>query len=135
MPESEDLAAARACLADAEARLESAEGLVRLDEGLGRLNDVMEAGDRAEARTAGNLAASYAGRCYERVRKELERDPQIPEPKLEHYFKLVLAFVSTIVRLVLVPKKHARLSQQVTAMAEKHAVEQHAEATESKEDA
>lgn len=92
MPESRELAAARVCLADAEARLESAEGLARLDEGLGRLTDVMEAGNPAEARTAGNLAASYAGRCYERIRKELEQDPQMPEPKLEHCFKLVLAF-------------------------------------------
>ena len=92
MPESRELAAARVCLADAEARLESAEGLTRLIEGLGRLTDVLEAGNRAEARTAGNLAASYAGRCYERIRNELEQDAQMPEPKLEHYFKLVLAF-------------------------------------------
>jgi len=65
---------------------------MRLTEGLGRLTDVLETGNPAEARTAGNLAASYAGRCYERVRKELAQDPQMPEPKLEHYFKVVLAF-------------------------------------------
>lgn len=92
MPESRELAAARACMADAEASLTSADGLARLTDGLGRLADVMETGSPAEARTAGNLAATYAGRCYARVRQELELDPQVPEPTLEHYFKVVLAF-------------------------------------------
>ena len=92
MPESRELAAARLCMAEAEATLPSAEGLARLADGLGRLTDVMEAGRPAEARTAANLAASYAGRCYARVRKEVEQDRQMPEPTLEHYFKVVLAF-------------------------------------------
>ena len=92
MPESRELAAARVCLAEAEAALESAEGLARLADGLGRLTDIMETGSPAEAGTAGNLAAAYAGRCYARVGQELARDRQTPEPKLEHYFKVVLAF-------------------------------------------
>lgn len=92
MPESRELAAARVYLAEAEARLDSPEGLARLSDGLGRLTDVMETGSAAEARTAGNLAASYAGRCYQRVRKELGQDRQMPEPTLEHYFRVVLAF-------------------------------------------
>lgn len=92
MSESRELAAARVCMADAEAALDSAEGLARLAAGLDRLVDVMQRGRSAEARTAGNLAAAYAGRCYERVRQELEQDPQVPEPKLEQYFKVVLAF-------------------------------------------
>lgn len=92
MPESRDLAAARRGLAEAEASLASADGLARLVDGLGRLADVLETGSRDDARTAGNLAASYAGRCYARVREELEQDRQMPEPKLEHYFRVVLAF-------------------------------------------
>jgi hypothetical protein len=92
MPESKELAAARVSLAEAEAGLGSADGLARLADGLLQLTDIMETGNAAEARTAGNLAASYAGRCYARVRKELERDRQMPEPMLEHYFKVVLAF-------------------------------------------
>lgn len=92
MPESKELAAARVAMAEAEADLDSAEGLTRLTDGLGRLADVMETGSAAEARTAGNLVASYAGRCYARVRKELERDKQMPEPTLELYFRVVLAF-------------------------------------------
>jgi hypothetical protein len=92
MPESRELAAARVCLAEAEADWASAAGLARLVDGLGRLGDVIEAGAATEAGTARNLAASYAGRIYARVRDQLERYAQVPEPELEHYFKVVLAF-------------------------------------------
>jgi len=91
MRESRELAAARVCLADAEAGFGSAEGLARLADGLGRLGDLIDAGG-AEARVARNLAASYAARFYARVQGKLERDPQVPEPELERYFKAVLAF-------------------------------------------
>ena len=49
-------------------------------------------GSKNEARTARNLAATYAGRFYGHVRDKLERSPQVPEPELEHCFKVVLAF-------------------------------------------
>jgi hypothetical protein len=78
-------------LADAEAGFASADGLTRLDDGLGRLAGLIDAGG-AEGRVARNLAASYAGRFYARVQRKLERDAQVPEPELEHYFKVVLAF-------------------------------------------
>lgn len=92
MPESRELSAARVCLAEAEAAWSSADGLARLVDGLGRLADLIDTGVRAEARTAGNLAASYAGRFYGRVRDKLAGDAQVPEPELEHCFKVVLAF-------------------------------------------
>ena len=92
MRESPELAAARVCLAEAEAAWLSADGLARLNDGLGRLTDVIELGAKAEARTARNLAATYAGRLYARVRTKLEGDAQVPEPELEHCFKVVLAF-------------------------------------------
>jgi hypothetical protein len=91
MTESRELAAARAAMAAAEAAWASADGLMRLSDALGRLADIIEAGG-AEARIASNLAATYAGRFYGRVRDKLERDAQVPEPELEHYFRLVLAF-------------------------------------------
>jgi hypothetical protein len=78
-------------MAAAEAAWASADGLTRLCDALGRLADIIETGG-AEARIATNLAASYAGRFYGRVRDKLERDSQVPEPELEHYFKVVLAF-------------------------------------------
>ena len=92
MNESRELAAARASMAAAETAWEKAAGLARLTDGIGRLADIIETGTAAEARIAGNVAASYAGRFYERVRGKLERDAQVPEPVLEHYFKVVLAF-------------------------------------------
>ena len=92
MSESRELVAARASMAAAEAAWVSADGLARLEDGLERLADIIEAGKGAETRIAGNLAASYAGRFYGRVRDKLERDTQVPEPELEHCFKVVLAF-------------------------------------------
>ncbi len=91
MPDSRELQAARRFLAEAEAQLASADGLARLIDGLGYLDEVIAAG-AAEARTAHNLAATYASRIYARVRALVEGDAQIPEPELEHYFKVVLAF-------------------------------------------
>jgi hypothetical protein len=95
-------------MAAAEGAWASADGLARLSDGLERLADIIDAGRDArgratqgavaehgkgrEAQIATNLAASYAGRFYGRVRAKLERDAQVPEPELEHCFKVVLAF-------------------------------------------
>jgi hypothetical protein len=92
MNESREMAAARAAMAAAEGAWTSADGLARLADGLERLADIIESGTGAEPRTATNLAATYAGRFYARVRDKLERDAQVPEPELEHCFKVVLAF-------------------------------------------
>jgi hypothetical protein len=79
-------------MAAAEGAWASADGLARLFDGLERLADIIDAGDEREAQIAANLAASYAGRFYGRVRAKLECDIQVPEPELEHCFKVVLAF-------------------------------------------
>ena len=79
-------------MAEAETDLSSTAGLARLTDGLERLAVIIETGSKAEARTASNLAATYAARCYAGVRGRLARDTQIPEPELEHWFKVVLAF-------------------------------------------
>lgn len=92
MLESRELQAARRWLAEGETHLESADGLARLTEGLERLDEVMTSGSKAEAGVARNLASSYAGRVYRRIRERLAADPQVPEPALEHYFRVVLAF-------------------------------------------
>jgi hypothetical protein len=92
MPESVELRAARRDLAAAEASLEAGAGLDALAEGLSLLDGVMAAGAAVEVRTARNLAVSYASRIYGRVAQRVASDAQIPEPLLEHYFKVVLAF-------------------------------------------
>ena len=92
MNESRELVAARASMAAAEAAWASADGLARLEDGLEVLADIIDAGKGAEVRIASNLAATYAGRFYGRVRDKLEGQTQVPEPELEHCFKVVLAF-------------------------------------------
>jgi len=99
MPEPRELQTARRRLAEAEAELVSAEGLARLIDGLGLIDGLIETGAVNVARTARNLAASYAGRIYARVGTLLAADPQLPEPQLEHYFKVVLAFDAVAVVL------------------------------------
>jgi hypothetical protein len=91
MAEPRELASARRHLARAEAEIDSADGLAQLAEGLGLLDDLIGGDDEAAARTAENLAASYAARLYERIGAAVASDPQLPEPTLEHYFKVVLA--------------------------------------------
>lgn len=92
MPEQPELLKARRCLARAEAELRTADGLNALLEGLAFLEDVIGAGTAAGANTARNLATSYAARIYARVGDAVATDAQLPEPELEHFFKLVLAF-------------------------------------------
>jgi hypothetical protein len=94
MPEPRDLAEARRCLKRAEADWRSADGLAQLVSGLGLLEDVIGARDAGAAATARNVASTYAARIYERVRALVSTDAQLPEPDLEHFFKVVLAFDS-----------------------------------------
>ena len=92
MPEPKELTSARRCLAKAEADLGSADGLTQLVEGLAFLEDVIASGTATAVKTARNLATSYAGWVYGRVNTLVTTDRQLPEPALEHFFKVVLAF-------------------------------------------
>jgi hypothetical protein len=110
MSEPRELAEARRCLAQAETQFRSAASLVQLRAGLALLDDVLVAGTAAEARTARNLASSYAARIYARINTLVAHDRQLPEPLLEHFFKLVLAFDQVPVEL---PKAAAALKVEV----------------------
>jgi hypothetical protein len=92
MPEPKELTSARRCLAKAEADLSSDDGLTQLVEGLAFLEDVIGMGTVTAAKTARNLATSYAARVYGRINAVIATDRQLPEPELEHFFKVVLAF-------------------------------------------
>ncbi len=92
MAEPQELEDARRWLAKAEADLASADGLAHLTEGLSLLDDVIDEGPRAAERTARNLISTYAAKIYGYVADRLRGDPGVPEPDLEHCFKLVLAF-------------------------------------------
>ncbi len=90
-PESQLLRAARDRLARAEQSFGSNDGLAQLEDGLAVLDELIEAGgpDRLVAR---NLAATYAARIFGRVKTAVTADRAVPQPTLEHYFKLMLAF-------------------------------------------
>ena len=92
MPESRELIDARRCLADGEASYRSAEGLARLEDGIALLDEVIAAATPPEATIARNLAATYAARIFGRIADAVVRDSQLPEPELEHLFKVALAF-------------------------------------------
>ena len=92
MPESRELTDARRCLAEGEAGFRSVDGLASLEEGLALLDEVIAAARPAEAKLARNLAATYAARIFGRIGQLMAADTQVPEPELEHLFKVVLAF-------------------------------------------
>jgi hypothetical protein len=90
--ESPLLQSARRHLAQAEARYRSGDGLFHLDEALSLLEDVIATESIEQATVARNLAASYASRIHRAVQRLLQTDRGVPEPELEHLFKIVLLF-------------------------------------------
>jgi hypothetical protein len=92
MQESVILKAARARLAQAEAAFSSPAGLVHLEEGLSLLDELTESENAAQRTVAQTVAATYATRIFGRIRSAVENDRAVPQPLLEHYFKLMLAF-------------------------------------------
>jgi hypothetical protein len=95
MDEPAELAAARKHLARAESDYRSEDGLFHLQEGLALLEEigVDDAAGRHRA-VAANLLSTYSRRICDTVRKLVEADPALPEPDLQHLFKLLLAFDS-----------------------------------------
>lgn len=92
MPEPVQLVSARQHLSLAESQVRSAAGLAHLEEGLALLEEVLLDGAASHRAIAGNLLATYSGRICDAVRKIVEGDRGLPEPELEHLFKLLLAF-------------------------------------------
>jgi hypothetical protein len=91
MSESRELQKARAHLARAETQFSTANGFAELEQGLGLLAELMESNTQ-ERFIANNLAASYATKIFQRVEATLVNDRAVPQPLLEHFFKLMLAF-------------------------------------------
>lgn len=99
MTEPRELLAAREYLARGEASYGSAAGLAELEQGLGLLDDVMSAKNAAHRAVAKNIAKTYATRIYRSISVVLDGDRAVPEPQLEHLFKVVLAFDQSEVEL------------------------------------
>ena len=92
MVEPPQLLSAREHLALAEARYRSEDGLFHLEEGLALLEEVMAGSSPGYRAVAQNLAATYSMKIYNLVRNAVARDRALPEPDLEHLFRVVLAF-------------------------------------------
>lgn len=92
MVEPPQLLSAREHLSQAEAKLRSEDGLFHLEEGLALLEEVI-AGPAPEFRTvARNLASTYSTKICASIKKLVDTDRALPEPDLEHFFKVILAF-------------------------------------------
>lgn len=99
MSEPRELQTAREHLARGEASFRSAAGLAELELGIGLLDDVMSAKDARHRTIAENIAKSYATRIYRSISALLESDRAVPEPLLEHLFKVVLVFDQSAIEL------------------------------------
>jgi hypothetical protein len=97
--EPEQLRNARAHLSRAEAAFRSKDGLFHLEEGLGLLDEVMTAGESPHRVIARNLASTYATRMFGSIKTLVEKDLGLPEPDLERFFRIILAFDQTDVEL------------------------------------
>jgi hypothetical protein len=90
--EPAQLASARQHLSIAESNYRSEDGLFHLEEGLALLEEVTLDGSREHRSVALNLLSTYSSRICESVRKLVESDRGLPEPDLQHLFKVLLAF-------------------------------------------
>ena len=92
MVEPQQLRAARQHLSRAEVSYRSDDGLFHLAEGLALLEELLGCSEPAHRVIARNLADTYATKIFRAVSKLVETDRGLPEPELEHLFKVVLAF-------------------------------------------
>lgn len=94
MTEPAALTSAREYLSLAEAGFRSADGLRKLREGLALLEEVALEGGTEYWTIATNLLSVYSTRICESVRILVASDRALPEPELEHLFRVLLAFDS-----------------------------------------
>jgi hypothetical protein len=92
MTEPANLASARKHLSLAESSYRSEDGLIHLEEGLALLDEVALDGEKKYQEIAKNLLSTYSSRICESIRKLVDGDPALPQPELEHLFKVLLAF-------------------------------------------
>jgi hypothetical protein len=95
MAEPAQLVDARKHLSRAESGYRSADGLLHLEEGLALLEEVALDGAPGQRVIALNLLSTYSTRICDSIRKVVETDRALPEPDLEHLFKVLLTFDST----------------------------------------
>lgn len=99
MAEPSQLDAARRYLSRAESAYRTEEGLDDLEEGLALLDEVALDSAPQYRTVATNLRLAYSSRICDSVREIVEANPGLPEPELEHLFKVLLAFDATDIEL------------------------------------
>ena len=99
MREPTEITAARKHLSEAETGFRSADGLRHLEEGIALLEHVAAGADLAQRALASNLLSTYSKRICQAVKHSVETDAGMPEPELEHLFKVMLTFDSAEIEL------------------------------------
>jgi hypothetical protein len=97
--EPAELRAAREHLSRAEAALRADDGLFHLEEALALLDEIGASDDPMHRTIARNLASTYALKLFGAIRRLVETDRGLPEPELERFFRIVLAFDDADVEL------------------------------------
>ena len=90
---------AREHLAQAESTYRSEDGLHHLREGIAILEEILLDDDSEHETVARNLLSTYSARICDSIRKQIETTPGLPEPELEHLFKVLVAFDSADLEL------------------------------------
>jgi len=92
MAEPRELVEARQHLSRAESGFRTEDGLFHLEEGLACLEQALHEVEARHRAIAANLLTTYSTRICESVKRLVDTDPALPEPDLEHLFKVLLAF-------------------------------------------
>lgn len=92
MKEPHQLVEARQHLSQAESGFRTEDGLFHLEEGLACLEEALLEGDDGDRTVAENLLSTYSTRICESIKRLVDTDRAMPEPELEHLFKVLLAF-------------------------------------------
>lgn len=92
MNEPQHLTEARRRLSRAESALFAKDAALEFEEGLALLQELADSGEQQVRVIARTIAKTYASKLYEAIRTLLDSDRNVPEPKLEHLFRLVLVF-------------------------------------------
>jgi hypothetical protein len=92
--EPAQLVEARQHLSRAESGYATDDGLLHLEEGLALLDEVALDSEAKYRAIGANLLSTYSTRICASIKTLVESDPGLPEPQLEHLFKVLLAFDS-----------------------------------------
>jgi hypothetical protein len=104
MTEPKQLEFARAHFALAESRYGSPVALEAVDKALAALEELRDRDDEITALSE-RIALTYATRLCEHMQRLLRSDVHIPEPQLEHFFKLLRTFDDSLIQLPAVARQ------------------------------